>query len=169
MNKYLVTGRAGSGKSEVNTELQQRNQNSLDTDKKPGLASWRDLASGERVKVGAFVDSSKTGWMWDNSVLRGILQAKKKLILCGSADNDLEYFELFDKVYVLTLDPETQRQRLTERPSSYGKDLAMQDKIIAEQTQFVADSMKLGAVAIDNTRPIKTVVDEILGRIPSGE
>jgi broad-specificity NMP kinase len=162
--KYLITGRAGSGKSAVNAEMQNRNLNSLDTDRIPGLARWEDLATGERTSVdpGGFVDYQKVGWNWNPSVLKGVLDARKTLFLCGSASNELEFHRLFDKVFVLTLDPEIQLQRLESRENSYGKDPDMQAEIIKEQAEFVDQAVQLGAIAVDNTRPLRSVVDEIL-------
>jgi dephospho-CoA kinase len=162
--KYLITGRAGSGKSAVNTELQNRNLNTLDSDKVPGLARWEDLATGERIAVdpSGFVDYQKVAWNWNEKVLKGLLAARKTLFLCGSASNELDFHPMFDKVFVLTVDPQTQLHRLESRESSYGKNPRMQEEIIGEQAEFVEQAVQLGAVAIDNTRPIRAVVDEIL-------
>lgn len=163
--KYLVTGRADSGKSEVNAELQHRHKNSLDTDNIPGLARWEDLETGKHVRVNpaGFVDYSKIGWNWNPVILKGILAARKELFLCGSASNELEYHKLFDHVFVLTLEPETQASRLAERSNEYGKDPSMQKEIIREQAEFVEDALQLGAIAINNdNRPIRAVVNEIL-------
>src|SRR5436190_1855713 len=111
---YLITGRAGSGKSAVNKELQARGYNSLDADKVPGLARWEDTPTGRPVQIDPtqYVDYSKVDWNWQEAILKGLLTADRPFFLCGSASNELEFHHLFDKVFVLTLDPKTQTLRL---------------------------------------------------------
>jgi dephospho-CoA kinase len=164
MNKFMIGGRGGSGKSEVSSELRNRSLSVIDSDDFPGLVRAEDLATGEPVTVdwSQYVDFTKIGWNWQPAVLKSILASKKIIYLCGSASNDLEFAPLFDKFFVLTLDPNTQRQRLAERGSAYGKDERQREEIILEQAEFVEKAIHLGAIAIDNNRPIKTVVDEIL-------
>ncbi|OGL36556.1 hypothetical protein A3E49_01145 [Candidatus Saccharibacteria bacterium RIFCSPHIGHO2_12_FULL_49_19] len=162
--RYLVTGRAGSGKSAINTELQNRGLRALDTDKVPGLTRWEDTKTGEPVYVDSskFVDYSRVGWNWQGEVLRTLLTSEGELFLCGSASNQLNFHPLFDKVFALTLDPNTQLERLKSRPDVYAKHPEQQAEIVKEQAEFVEDAVRLGAIAVDNTRPVKTVVDEIL-------
>ena len=162
--RCLVTGRAGSGKSSINAGLHDRGFRALDTDKVPGLARWEDTKTREPVYVdpSKFVDYSRVGWNWQEEVLRTLLASERELFLCGSASNQLDFHPLFDKVFVLTLDPDTQLERLKSRPDEYGKDSAQQAEIVTEQAVFVEDAVRLGAIAIDNTRPVKMVVDEIL-------
>ncbi|HSX18333.1 MAG TPA: AAA family ATPase [Candidatus Saccharimonadales bacterium] len=161
---YLITGRAGSGKSAVGAELQSRGLNALDTDDIPGLANWEDLNTGKRIEIdpSGFIDYTKVGWNWNQPTLRRLLETAGQLFLCGSASNELDFHGLFDKVFVLSLDPETQKERLRTRSSKYGKDPAMQKVILQEQKEFVEQAVRLGAMAIDNTRPINVVADEIL-------
>jgi dephospho-CoA kinase len=162
--KCLVTGRAGSGKSAVNSELKNRGLRSYDTDTFPGLARWEDIKTGQQVRVdpSKYVDYTKIDWNWQDGVLRSLLASEDDLFLCGSASNELDYHPLFDKVFVLTLDADTQLARLKSRPDDYGKDPAQQAEIIKEQAEFVEDALRLGAIAVDGTRSINAVVDEIL-------
>jgi len=164
MNKFLITGRAGSGKSAINQELRERNYNSFDTDKIPGLTRWENL-QGNPIKVDAskYVDYSEVSWNWNKNILQSMLVARKAIFFCGSASNDLELMPLFDRVFVLTLDPKVQLERLRQREESYGKDPRQQQEIIEEQIVFVEQATSLGAIPINNDRPIKAVVDEIIG------
>jgi broad-specificity NMP kinase len=164
MSKYLVTARGGAGKTTIHKILEERGYNSFDTDNIPGLARWEDLATGQRVQVdpGSFVDYSKVGWNWNKNILRGILATRKNLFLCGSASNQLDFHELFDRVYVLTLDPEIHEQRLMSRESEYGKEPRMVEWLLNEQPVLAAKAIELGAVAIDATQPAGEIVDEIV-------
>lgn len=170
MNKYLITGRAGSGKSTVWEEMQRRGVESLDGDKVPGLSRWEDPKTGEPVKVNALelTNTTTANWNWNPDLMQEILQRPGKLFFCGSSDNQFRFHPFFDKVFVLTVSPETQRQRLTDRNHNYGKDPWLQTEIIKEQIEFTKQAIQLGALAVDSERPIRAVVDEILAKTNAG-
>lgn len=172
MEKYLITSCSGAGKSAICLELQKRGLAALDGDQVPDLARWIDVGSGQPIKMNyesnMNINRDRYHWNWDETVLTKLLSqhAPDKLFLCGSADNQLQFHHLFDQVFVLTLDPEVQRQRIMSRTShDYGKHPEMQDKILAEQQTFVAEAVKLGAIAIDANPGIRTVTESILSRI----
>lgn len=168
MAKYLITGRSGSGKSEVYRELKRRGRNAYDSDKVEGFASWRNPATGEPVSVDYSqpINPSETAWDWDEAILRNLLDTNDEVFVCGSADNQLEFHPLFDGVFVLTLDPKTQKQRLMSRTEhDYGKSSEMQERIVKEQAEFVQKALSLGAVVVDSKPDIETVVDTLLEHI----
>src|SRR5665213_2856389 len=161
MGRYLITGRSGSGKSSICHELQQRGYPAFDGDKIEGLAGWVTLKTNEAGKVDYRQphDNSLLGWNWNDTVLREFLEAHHTVFLCGSADNNqLAFHKLFDKVFVLILEPETQRRRLLARTEhDYGKVPEMQEKILGAQKTFVREALALGAVPIDAMVPIPKV------------
>lgn len=167
MNNYLVTGRAGSGKSTVCTELQSRGLQAEDGDNIPGLASWIELETGQKVEVDVtkFIDESKVDWLWNSDVLRKWLASPKEKFLCGSAGNDLDFLNSFAKVFVLTVDPFIHTVRLQTRSSAYAKEPTMIQRKLYEQHQFAAQAIELGAIAISAHSSVKIVVDEILAQI----
>jgi hypothetical protein len=162
--KYWVASRGGVGKSTIKKELERRGRRAVDGDDIEGLASWRDLASGEKVQVDTpdLIDGSAVDWLWDKEKLDELLAAPGELFLCGSAANDLDFFDRFKRVFVLTINPYDHLKRLQDRDSRYGKESAMQQRILAWQQQFVKDALSLGATAIDAARPLENIVDEIL-------
>jgi broad-specificity NMP kinase len=163
MNKFLITGRAGTGKTAVMEGLQWQHYNAIDMDSMPGLTRWEDLAGNPiQVDPRRYVDYEKVAWNWSEKILRSMLVTRKTIFFCGSASNDLELMHLFDKSFVLTVEPETQLERLRQRTSEYGKDPKQQQEILKEQAEFVKQATKIGAIPIDNNRPIKTVVAEIV-------
>lgn len=163
--KYWVAGHAATGKSTVCEELCRLGYNALDGDRVPQLASWQDLKTGQKVTIrhNGYVDHSKIDWAWDDKVLKELLTQPGEIFLCGSAVNDIDYFELFDKVFVLAIDPKTQKRRLTERTNnSYGRDPRMHASILEETNSFTQKLTDMGATAVDATLPLNEVVEQIL-------
>lgn len=162
-NKYWVGGHAGTGKSAIVKELERQGYKAVDGDKVPGLAAWVNK-SGRKVRIDSpkFVDHSKVDWLWDGLVLEKLLKQPGELFFCGSSGNDIDFFDLFDKVFILTIDPETQRQRLIDREDNYGKDPRMHCVITDEQAFFARKMRAKGAISIDSTLPLNKVVDKIL-------
>jgi len=168
MGHYLITGRSGSGKTTIYNELRHRGYNTLDSDRTPGLAGWVDKSTHLPVHMdytNPVIDRDRYAWDWNKNVLETLLNESKNLLLCGSAHNQLELHPLFDAVFVLTLTPEEQRRRILVRTEhDYGKHPIMQEKILAEQKEFVQAALETGAMPIDTMRPIHEIVEDIIRR-----
>ena len=166
MAYYLITSRSGAGKTTICQELLHRGYPAVDGDRAPGLAGWFERVSEQPVTMDysqPVIDPDVYAWNWDAAVLAGILANRETLYVCGSADNSVDFFDRFDKVFVLTLEPATQRQRLAARSEhDYGKSPAMQDIIIGEQRAFVVEALAHGAIAVDAMPPVTQIVDRIL-------
>lgn len=167
MGKYLVTGMGGSGKTTICQILNKRGFYSLDSDAVEGLARWEDKLTGQHIEVDhtKFVDYKKVSWNWSSAVLNKLLSTHDQLILCGSSSNEFEFFNLFDKVFVLEIDQTTHKSRLERRSSSYGKDTRTLTWIIEEQPRFTKHAVKLGAIPIDASTSPTFVVKQILKNI----
>jgi adenylate kinase family enzyme len=169
--KYLVIGRAGSGKSSVAREIKGRGYNAFDADKVPGLARWEDATTGEpsRPRDVRFVDSSKFHWNWQNGKVTELLTGENDIFLCGGADNDLSFVPSFNQTFVLDISPEIQTERLKSLQRSaenpYATHPDMISVVLAEQAELVKAATKLGAIAINANQALDKVVDEILSHI----
>lgn len=165
MTKFLITGRSGSGKSEICRELQARSLQTYDTDRVKGLVSWTNPKTGAPATpdYSQPIDPAINAWTWDAAALRRLLDTDEDIFVCGSADNQLELHHLFDKVFVLVLTPEEQRKRILKRAEhDYGKSPEMQERIINEQAKFVKAAIELGAISIDAMPSVVTVANTIL-------
>lgn len=165
MGKYLIGGRAGSGKSSVATELRPRGFNAYDGDHVSGLAHWEDVTTGTVATLTDYthVDTSRYHWLWDKNRLNELLAQQQEVILCGSANNDLDFADCFDRIFALDVRPEVHANRLrTRTDNNYGRSETMIPKIVAEQQDFIQRALALGAVAIDAEQPLETVVDDII-------
>src|SRR6185437_15869083 len=109
-----------------------------------------------------FVDYETVAFNWQPVILRRLLTVNQNFFLCGSASNQLEFHDFFDKVFVLTLTPETHRNRLQHRDSEYGKDPAMQAYLLEDQQRFVRQALTVGAIAINAEGTIEQTTDAIL-------
>jgi dephospho-CoA kinase len=165
---YLITGRAGSGKSTVCLALKQHGYEAYDADAVPGLAHWIDRQTGKVTAVDytKYVDYSQVGWDWDETVLAKFLGAHPGAFLCGSASNQLEFYASFKRVFVLELDPATHRHRLQTRASTYAKDPRQIEEIIQEQQELVKQSISLGAHVVDTSQAlpeeiVKMIADKL--------
>lgn len=164
MGKYLVTGLGGSGKSTINSIFLERGFNSVDTDNIPGLAGWKDLKTGQPTKVDhtGFVDYTKVAWDWDKTMLSTFLASQTDVFLCGSASNQLQFHRLFDKVFILMLDPATHKQHLQNRESEYGKHPKLMEQLLTEHQIFAKQVLELGGIAIDATVSPDETANEII-------
>src|SRR5436309_3480872 len=107
--KLLVTGAPGTGKT-VLVEYAHRYEydNFFDTDMVIGLCEWREYTTG---KVIGFVEEVTPltgdewyrtyGWYWKFAKLQEILQSTANPVICGSADNIMDFYSLFDKIVLL--------------------------------------------------------------------
>jgi adenylate kinase family enzyme len=163
--KILITGRSGTGKSTVCKVLQQQGHPAFDADRVPGLCAWVDAKTHEPVCINYNqpINRTMTLWYWSETILQDLLASMPNIFLCGGADNDLEFRESFDKIFVLTLPSETQRQRIVDRVEhDYGKLPAMQRLILAEQAEFVQHALQAGAIPLDATRTPAEIVAAIV-------
>jgi dephospho-CoA kinase len=164
--KYLITSRSGAGKSAICQELLKRGLPAFDGDSVVGLAGWIERSSGQPIKIDysmPVIDPAVYAWNWKAAILKDLLDSQPTIFLCGSADNSEEFFNLFDKVFVLTISPEIQRQRIISRTAhGYGKSPEMQAIVLQEQREFVDRALQLGAIPLDANPATVKVADSLL-------
>ncbi|HZM64486.1 MAG TPA: AAA family ATPase [Candidatus Saccharimonadales bacterium] len=168
MGAYLITGRSGTGKTTVCKELQRQGYCAFDMDRVEGLAGWVNPKTGSPVKVDYSkpMDLTQNAWHWNAPVLSKLLATHDELFMCGSAHNQLDFHYLFDKVFVLVLPPKTQRRRIMERTEhDYGKLPEMQTRLLAEQAEFVKQSVALGTLKVAAAKTPEKIVQDILTHV----
>lgn len=168
MGHYLVTGRAGAGKSTVAKTLSQRGYLAFDADDVPGLSGWYSVDTGEQVRLAdnSYVDLTKLQWLWNAKVVQALITEHKDFFLCGGAHNDLSFAPLFDTTFTLQVSPAIQIARLLGRDTNeYGKDPAMHHTIVEDEAQHLAAAKAQGSIIIDADQPIESVIQQIIDRL----
>lgn len=165
MGKFLITGRSGSGKSTICALLNERGFNSFDGDKVSGLSRWESIETGEPVSVDptGFVNYENVAWNWDHTALKELLHEHDNIFLCGSSSNQLNFHDLFDKVFVLVVNPEIQRERILNRlDNDYGKNPRLLEQILSDQAQFCELAVEAGATAVNANDSPENVIRQIV-------
>lgn len=163
--RLLVTSRSGGGKTTICNTLQEMNIPAFDADRIDGLVGWVDLNTKlpAEVDYSQLINKRKVGWLWARPVLEDFLSVHKTAVLCGSSDNQLEFYQLFDKVIFLSLPREEQLRRLDERTEhDYGKTPGMAEQIVREQDLLLRQSRDLGAIVINADRTPRAIALDII-------
>ena len=158
MNIYLIDGVSGAGKTTICDELSERGFKAVEADEV--LADWIDLETGLPTD-----DHSSYNWHWDKNKFDALIKETdgQDLFICGGAMNKTDFLHHFSKIFTLHLDDETLKERLLNRTNNdYGKkpeELAFQLKENRMTEQY---SKERGAILIDATKPVETIIEEII-------
>ena len=169
-----ITGMPGTGKTAIRDELRRRGYTAYDTDE-DGLAHYCNAETNEPVFEHMPAEARTPEWRKAHAwrVPRSAVEklhaeaANKPIFLSGVVANDVEeLWDLFDKVFALTIDEATLRHRITTRTTGdYGKNEHEFANLLGWQKTADDDYRKLGAILVDATRPLTQVVDAILARV----
>jgi hypothetical protein len=173
MAAFLVTGNPGAGKSTLAQELARRGLATIDPDYDPDLSYWEDDA-GKRVLRTEGPGSPDEQWLrahrwvWNRSRLQDLLtQQQAPVFVCGIALNIDQVLDLFDRLFLLRIDADTQEERLLAHDTSHsaGRSEAGRQQIRDGRPVFEAQMLKLGAVALDGTVSTDAVADQLLALV----
>lgn len=162
MAAYLITGNPGSGKSTMVTELTRRGLWAMDTDE---IAGWVD-DSGRSAEQAPHLTASWLAshrWVWTRAAFQHVIPTSHTapVFFCGIAMNQLDMVDLFGLVFLLTLDDQTQIDRL-DAPSNADRNAAQRAQIIDGRSVFEQEMRHAGAVVLDGRLPISTLATAVL-------
>ncbi len=168
--KYLVTGFPGSGKSTIAVELQKAGFNAYSTDETPGASRFVDQITKKPVVVPKNASAEwklSHYWAWDPDKIKELLSSKEPVLICGLSSTQYEFYNLFDKIFVLTIDEDTMLQRLANRDTNdFGKHPEERARMKNIRQKVQADLLNSDkCIAIDSTQPVRKVVTEIMRHI----
>lgn len=173
MKIYYITGVAGSGKSKVRKELTKLGYLAYEGDE-DGLTGWQEKVTGKFVKSADRVAGPNGSlielydWRMSKSRLQALVDEAdaEVMFVCGTAANRYELWDMFDKVFCLSIDKATLVHRLTTRTNNdFGKDPKDLADVLSWHASSQQNDVEAGAILIDATKPVENVVGEILGHI----
>lgn len=163
-----VTGSSGAGKSTVCSLLKSRGALAVDADWE-SYNHWVDRTSGEVVADPPY--PVPAGWLeryaW--RISRAPVEAlavrahQDTAFLCGSVENEMDVWDLFDLAICLVIDNETLRNRLRARTgNAFGKHPKELAAALGWNEHAESTYRRFGATIIDGTLPLAEVVNAIL-------
>lgn len=163
MPAYLITGYPATGKSSVAQELARRGYTAYDTDNMPGV-SHHIHKDGTPVDLskGHIEDKSELDWVWDKVQLTKLLRSATDVFICAITSRQHEFYDQFDKIFVLMIDEDTLKHRLVTRTTNdFGKHPNEMAMLINGREGFAQQMIKEGAIPIDAVQTLSKVVDDI--------
>jgi len=167
MPVYLITGYPATGKSSVAEELQRRGYTAYDTDNLQGLNHYvhKDGTPVDFSK-GHIEDQSEIESVWDRAKFAALLQSADVVFICAITSRQHEFYDQFDKIFVLTIDEATLKHRLlTRTTNNFGKHPNEMKMLVDGRKGFEEQMLKENATPIDAMQPLGKVVDDILGEL----
>ena len=170
MSKFCLTGVSGVGKSSVLEALKKRGFEALDVDSLEGFCHWENNDSGKRVD---YYPGIGKDWLDNNEYycdlekLKNLIEkSEKPVVVGGIVSNQNEFFDLFDKVFLLYCDKEVFLHRLDTRQNhDFAKDKSEQEHVLGYYQAFEAEMLERGAIPIDTSVLLEEVVGSIISEI----
>lgn len=155
---YLVEGVSTSGKTSVCEALQRRGHHAVHGDRE--LAYRGDPATGVPVDAGGHEHH-----LWDVAKVKALIadQHHEVTFSCGGSRNYRAFVDLFDAVFVLTIDRDALVRRLDERPEEEFGARPAERELVERLHRSGADIPD--GIAINATAPLARVVDDIVRRV----
>ncbi len=167
MRLIWVTGISGAGKSTVCTAFKEAGVAAIDTDW-DGFNHWVHRTTGEPATdppyptPGDWVDDY--AWRIKADRVRALREGGAGVTyLFGSVENELDVWDLFDRVACLVVDDATVRHRLATRTTNaFGKHPEDLERVLGWNPDMEPSYRSYGAVIIDGTLPLADVVAAVL-------
>jgi len=173
MRKFCITGIAGVGKSSVLKELSRRGMTTFDIDAMDGLCYWKDK-SGQKEEYYSGIGKDwldKHSYFCDTKKLAEIINNVDGIVVVGGiADNQEEFLNLFDKVFLFHCDEKVFLHRIDTRDTNdFAKDKSEQEHVLSYYKDFENDMIGRGAIPIDTCVSLEKVVDRIISEIQKNQ
>jgi broad-specificity NMP kinase len=174
----LVTGTPGSGKTTLSNYAKSVNdQRFFDADEVDELCEWRRFDTGEVIgsvkdEMGNLVESGEDdwykvyGWYWREPVIQELLEKNDDVILCGSSENIVDFYSLFDNIILLKVDEATLLKHLSHpaRNNPFGQTAEQRKNFMGWQDYLLNEARKYQPVIIE-LRKVDDIYTKVLGEI----
>lgn len=160
MVTFLVTGNPGSGKTALSLELTRRGVAAVDGDV---LAGWESQAGEPVVQPDDASDGwlSSHRWVWVRERLLALVERYEHgvVFVCGIAMNQRDMLDLFDAVFLLSIDERTQVARLE---ASGDRNTFEREQVVRGRPFLEAEMRAVGARVVDGEQPTVRIADVVL-------
>ncbi|MBX9666038.1 MAG: hypothetical protein K2X93_00410 [Candidatus Obscuribacterales bacterium] len=156
LRNYLIEGVSCTGKTSVCRELLLRGYHAIHGD--------RELAYQGDPETGKPTDGfTHEHHIWHVDRVRSLVadHCSAVTFFCGGSRNFSKFVDLFDGVFILSIDRETLMRRLCRRPENVWGGKPAERELISRLHQTKEDLPENGII-IDATLPLELVVDEIV-------
>ena len=157
VRNFLVEGVSGTGKTSVCLELRRRGHHAVNGD--TDLAHQGHPLTGEPTS-GAPVHEHHV-WRVDDVRAVAADRSHRLTFFCGGSRNFPRFIDVFDEVFVLTVDAETLVSRLATRGADEFGGTQEQRELVLRLHRSGEDTPTDGTT-VDATAPVAEVVDELL-------
>lgn len=141
MARVLITGMSGTGKSTLLAELHQRGHLTVDTD----YDNWV-LPSG----------------VWDPVRMASLLERQSHVIVSGTVENQIDFYDRFDHIVLLSAPWATLLERVTSRSNNpFGRTQAQQDEIRFYLNTVEPLPRRRATFELDGTNPVNELADAV--------
>jgi broad-specificity NMP kinase len=166
MSKYLITGRQGSGKTTVIKQLQKLGYTAYNTDDLPNLTKLQDRETGETIEwPDGKVDWSRYAWNWQKPEIEKLLASDEIVFIGAVVSNQVDFYPMFDKVFVITVSVNTLKTRLENHEHSSHHLPGEIDRITNDHEKKQASLINEGAEPISGERPPEEIANNILNLV----
>jgi shikimate kinase len=156
MQRVLITGMSGTGKSSVIRELAERGYKAVDTDWNPDWETPPEAGSPH---------SDGAGWVWREDRISELLAVEDTdvLFVSGCVPNQSRFYPRFDHIVLLTASPELTIERLAGRTdNAYGKSAEEVAEVLRYKSSVEPMLRSVATEEIDTATPQSEVVERIL-------
>lgn len=166
MKRFYITGISGVGKSSVSEILNKKGIFSIDIDSVKDLCHWvkKDTQERSHWRPGKNIEWFESHeYICDKEKLVTLMtEGKDIVVVVGLADNQSDFLNLFDKVFLFYCNEEIFLKRIKGRTGhDFGKHDLEQEMILGWYKGFEKVVLDSGAIPINTDRPILEVVNEL--------
>ena len=166
MSKYLITGRQGSGKTTVIKQLQKLGYTAYNTDDLLDVTKLQDKETKETIEwPEGKVDWSRYAWNWQKPEIEKLLASDEIVFIGAVVSNQVDFYPIFDKVFVLTVSGNTLKTRLEAHEHSSHHLPGEIDRITNDHEKKQGSFINEGAEPISGERPPEEIANNILNLV----
>lgn len=173
MKKIYITGVSGVGKTTTAEALEKMGFHYIDLDRdEDRITQWKNKESGEisHWQPGIGLDFFKNNkYICEKETLVRLMNeytGENPIVVVGLTDNQSEFLDLFDTVFLLHCDEKVFIKRIIDRVNNdFGKHESEQKMILKWYKDFEKEILEKGAIPIDTEISLDKVVQNIINKI----